>query len=394
VTEREGGAQPATDDIGREGVQNFASARNAVVGSANASQVSEAGRRRQRLRDGEGRRRGRGRGGERKMVPDAEFTSYYGRPVLKAAPWGKDIPAYLFLGGLAGGSSLLAAGADLTDRPTLRRASRIGALVGISLSFGALVHDLGRPERFVNMLRVAKLTSPMSTGTWILTVYGPAAGLAGAAELAGMLAGTGKLPRAARPASRLLSRLARPAGIGAAVIGPAVASYTAVLLADTATPSWHDARRELPFVFVGSAAAAAGGLGLLGASPADAGPARRLAIAGAAVELAAERQIEQSMGLSAEPLHDGPAGKLLKASKALTASGAGLALLSGLRPQSRLSRAAASVAGLALMAGSAATRFGIFEAGQASARDPKYTVVPQRERVNQRQADEASEGDG
>ncbi len=86
------------------------------------------------------RRRGNGRGGrgERVMVPDATFTSYYGRPVVKPSPWTEDIPAYLFLGGLAGGSSLLAAGADLTSRPALRRIGRLGALAGITVSFGAL----------------------------------------------------------------------------------------------------------------------------------------------------------------------------------------------------------------------------------------------------------------
>ena len=108
-------------------------------------------------RRGGGRRRGRGRG-ELSMVPDAEFTSYYGRPVVKASPWTADIPAYLFLGGLAAGSSLLAAGADLTGRPALRTTGRLGAITAISLSFGFLVHDLGKPSRFVNMLRVAKPT--------------------------------------------------------------------------------------------------------------------------------------------------------------------------------------------------------------------------------------------
>ena len=134
------------------------------------------------------RRRGRGRGGDgAPVVPDVEFTSYYGRPVVKPSPWEKDIAAYLFLGGLAGASSVLAAGADLTGRTRLRRTARLGAMTGISLSFVALVHDLGRPSRFVNMLRVAKPTSPMSVGTWILTLYGPAAGLAGAAEFADRL---------------------------------------------------------------------------------------------------------------------------------------------------------------------------------------------------------------
>src|SRR6185437_12504164 len=122
----------------------------------------------------------------------------------------------------------------------------------------------GRPSRFLNMLRVAKPTSPMSMGTWLLSAYGPAAGLAGAAELAAIL----PLPG---PARRLLHRLGRPAGLGAAGLAPAIASYTAVLLADTATPAWSEARRELPFVFVGSAAAAAGGLGLLGSPTAETG---------------------------------------------------------------------------------------------------------------------------
>src|SRR3978361_1288860 len=121
------------------------------------------------------------------MVPDATFTSYYGRAVVKASPWEGDIPAYLFLGGVAAGSSLLAAGADLTGRTSLRRVGRLGALVGIDVRFAALVHDLGRPARFVNMLRVAKHTSPMSVGTWILTGYGPLAGLAGAAEIVKLL---------------------------------------------------------------------------------------------------------------------------------------------------------------------------------------------------------------
>ena len=81
------------------------------------------------------RRRRRGGRGERSMVPEATFTSYYGRPIVKPSPWEADIPAYLFLGGLAAGSSLLGAGADLTGRPTLRRTGRLGALVGITLSW-------------------------------------------------------------------------------------------------------------------------------------------------------------------------------------------------------------------------------------------------------------------
>lgn len=324
-------------------------------------------------RRGKRRRKG-GRDGD-PVVPDAEFTSYYGRPVVKASPWEADIPAYLFLGGLAAGSSLLAAGADATERPALRRTGRLGAMIGITVSFAALVHDLGRPERFVNMLRVAKPTSPMSVGTWILTAYGPAAGLAGAAEL------TGLIPKRLGLVKRLVGLAGRPAGFGAAALAPAVASYTAVLLADTATPAWHEAHRELPFVFVGSAAAASAGLGLIGAPVDQAGPARRLAVAGAVLEIAAQHRMEQSMGLAAETLHAGKAGRLTQASHALTGVGAVVAAVLG-----RRSRLAAAAAGAALVAGSACTRFAIFEAGQASAHDPKYTVVPQRERLDRRSA--------
>ena len=117
------------------------------------------------------------------MVPEAEFTSYYGRPIVKASPWEADIPAYLFAGGLAAGSSLIAAGADLTGRPTLRRSGRLGAIGALSFSMVALIHDLGKPSRFLNMLRVAKLTSPMSVGTWILSLYGPFAGAVAATEV-------------------------------------------------------------------------------------------------------------------------------------------------------------------------------------------------------------------
>lgn len=300
------------------------------------------------------------------MVPDAEFTSYYGRPVVKAAPWTWEIPAYLFLGGLAAGSAVLGAGADLTRRVRLRRVGRLGALGGITLSFAALVHDLGKPSRFFNMLRVVKPTSPMSMGVWVLTFFGPAAGVAGAAEL------RGRLPR---PLARLLGRFGRPAGLASAAMAPAVATYTAVLLADTATPAWHEAYRELPFVFAGSAASAAGGLAMLAVPSSEAGPARRMALGGAVVELVAMERMESSMGLSAETRHQGRAGTMLRAGKALTAAGAAGTLLA------RRSRFAAVTSGVALMAGSALGRFGTFEAGQASARDPKYTVVPQRERI-------------
>ncbi|MGW0027250.1 NrfD/PsrC family molybdoenzyme membrane anchor subunit [Rhodococcus sp. NPDC003383] len=320
---------------------------------------------------GNPRRSGAGGGGDRVMVPEAAFESYYGRQVVKPAPWEHDIAVYLFSGGVAAGSSLLAAGADLTGRPALRRVARFGSLASLLVSIVALVRDLGKPARFLNMLRVAKPTSPMSVGTWILSLHGPFAGIAAAAELAAVLPTRWK-----RGPVRLLLALGRPAGIVGAVTAPPVAAYTAVLLSDTATPAWHSAYKELPFVFCGSAAAASGGLGLLGAPVAQAGPARAFAVGGALVELATEHRMERSMGLAAETLHRGRAGRLMGAAKALTAAGA-VGALAGHR-----SRVLSMVSGAALMAGSLCTRLGVYEAGIASAKDPKYTVVPQRERVD------------
>ncbi len=321
-------------------------------------------------RGGAGGPRGRGGGGREELaVPRAEFRSYYGRAVLKTPVWDWKIAAYLFAGGLSGGSALLAAGADLTGRPQLRRAGRVGALAGLLASMYFLVADLGRPERFHHMLRVAKPSSPMSVGTWILSAYGPGAGLAGAVEL--------MPPRLRRSApGRMLAASARPAGLSAAALAPGVASYTAVLLSQTAVPAWNAAHPYLPFVFTGSAAASGGGLGMLLAPIDEAGPARRLAVLGAGLEVAASRLLERRIGLAAQAYTSGKAHRLRQGAEYLTVGGALGALVAG------RNRPGAALSGLALLAGSALQRFGVFEAGVESTRDPKYVVVPQRERLD------------
>ena len=175
------------------------------------------------------------------MVPDAEFTSYYGRPVIKEPVWkAADIAGYLFLGGLAGASSVLAAGAQLSGHRQLARVGKLGALGAISLSAVALVHDLGRPERFANMLRVFKPSSPLSVGSWLLAGYGPMVGAAAVSEVTGLLPGAGLA-----------------ATLGAGLLGPGVATYSAALICDPAVPAWHAGYREMPYVFAGSAASAA-----------------------------------------------------------------------------------------------------------------------------------------
>ena len=190
------------------------------------------------------------------MVPDAEFTSYYGRPVIKEPVWqAPDVAGYLFFGGLAGASSVLAASAHVSGHRDVARVAKLTALGAISLSAAALVHDLGRPARFTNMLRVFKPSSPMSVGSWLLAGYGPVAGAAAVSEV------TGILPAAGAAAT-----------LGAGLLGPAIATYTAALICDTAVPSWHAGYREMPYVFAGSAELEVGGpVGLVGGDDAGAG---------------------------------------------------------------------------------------------------------------------------
>ena len=183
--------------------------------------------------------------------------------------------------------------------------------------------------------------------------------------------------------TRRLPRVNTTATAGAALLGPGVAAYTAVLIGDTAVPAWHDGYPEMPFVFAGSAAMAAGGLGLLAAPPGESGPARNLALVGQAMEMLAFERMTHRIGMIAEPYHSGRGGAYIRAGQVLGAIGATGAALSGtpLVPAGAPRRVVAAVSGAALMAASAATRFGVFHAGMASARDPKYTVVPQRERL-------------
>lgn len=333
------------------------------------------GKRRRRKRSG---RAGGGDGSrEMPMVPDAEFSSYYGRPVVKPAPWGHEVAAYLFLGGVAGGSGLLAAGAQLTGRNILRRNTRLSALVAVSLGAVALVKDLGRPERFVNMLRTVKLTSPMSIGSWILSAFSAGAGVAAVAEIDRM---TGeRLPLG--PLRPILRALEGPAGLEAGLFGPPLAVYTAVLLTNTATPTWNAAYRDLPFVFVSSASLAASGLAMITTPVSEAEPARTLAVIGAVSDLIAARFTEHRMDpVTREPLHHGTPGRMLEWSERLAAAGGLGALLGGRH------RGVAALSGLALLTASALLRFGFFEAGKESARDPRYTIEPQKRRLAARRA--------
>jgi hypothetical protein len=288
--------------------------------------------------------------------------SYYGRPIVKEPTWTPEVPWYFFTGGIAGASSVLHGIARLTgNEPLAKRSLYIGAAADV-VSPALLISDLGRPERFLNMLRVFKVTSPMSVGSWILFLSSGTSNTAAALELLGI----------AKP----VKLVAEGASIAA---GPPLATYTGTLIANTAIPVWSEARDELPWLFGASAAASAGAAVTIVTPPAASGPARRAAIGGVVAELAIARAMEKRLGFVGEVYRRGEAGRLLRISKACTAAGAGLLALRG-----RRSRLAASAGSALVLAGELALRWSVFKAGFQSARDPRYTVLPQRERLREK----------
>jgi formate-dependent nitrite reductase membrane component NrfD len=233
-----------------------------------------------------------------------------------------------------------------------------------------LIIDLGRPARLLNMLRVFKPTSPMSIGTWVLTGSGAANTALAACDVLDVFPG-----------------LRRTAATTSALLAPALCTYTAVLLADTSVPVWHEARRELPFVFASSAAASAGAAATLVTPPGEAAPARRLAVLGAGLGLAATSLMERRLGTLAEPYKRERAGKQGTAAKALHATGAAAVALGGGR-RSRTARLGA----LCVLVGSVCERLSILEAGRQSAADPRYAVDSQQARLEARRLAGAAPG--
>jgi hypothetical protein len=163
------------------------------------------------------------------------------------------------------------------------------------------------------------------------------------------------------------------------VMGPPLVTYTGALVANTSIPVWSEARGELPFLFGASACASGGAATTIFAPPRSAGPARRTAVLGAIAELALTWRMEKRLGFVGEVYHQGEAGRYGRIAKACTATGAALLALRG-----RRSRVAATAGSALLLAGSASMRFSVFKAGFQSARDPRYVVETQRERLRAR----------
>jgi hypothetical protein len=285
-------------------------------------------------------------------IADAEH-GYYGLPLLKRPTWTWEVPSYLFIGGTAGAAALIGAIAGASGHPTLARDARWIAAAGAAASPPLLISDLGRPDRFLNMLRVFKVQSPMSVGVWTLVAFSTASATAAFADVAARLLPPTTPVRTVRNASELI----------AASTGLAMSTYTGVLVGATAIPVWSANVQLLPIHFAASSLGSAASLLEL------AGHRHRalhwLALASAAVETAVGVDLELRRDPRNAPLREGKSGSLIRAGGVLSGPVPLVLRLVGGR-SSGWRRAA----GLCAVAGSILTRFGWIQAGSVSADDP------------------------
>ena len=276
-----------------------------------------------------------------------EKGTYYGVPLLKPPVWSWEVPVYFFVGGLGGASAVIAFAADLAgaDRRLVRNARWV-AFLGSAVSVPLLIFDLGRPKRFLNMLRVFKRQSPMSVGAWTVSLFG----VSSAAAALG--------PRFLR----------RPAEMVSALSGVVMATYTGVLIGATAIPVWARYSRQLPAHFAASAMGSAASL--LELCGADHDAVNSIAIAAAGTETVIGFSIEVDESRTAKPLNDGRSGALIRAGGILSGPVPAILRLFGGRTGRRL-------AAVSAIAGSLMTRFAWIEAGKESAKDPKVALEPE-----------------
>ncbi|WP_223640433.1 NrfD/PsrC family molybdoenzyme membrane anchor subunit [Corallococcus sp. EGB] len=313
--------------------------------------------------------------------PDsAEAPSYYGMPVLKEPTWIWTVPAYFYVGGVAGASSVLGVALEHLGGWRLQRlAGRCHAVAtaGDIVSAGLLIYDLGRPSRFLNMLRVFRPTSPMSMGSWVLS-------------------GSGAVNTAALVLRRMpgaLGVMGRAAGMVGAALGLPLAGYTAVLVCNTAVPLWQQVGRTLPLFFMASAAASAGSLlSLFPHTEAEERVLRRFRIAGKVAELFTREAVELEARQVVEvgrPLRTGASGALWALSRTCSMAGLVMDVLPG---RARWKQVAADVL---TTVGAVAARYAIMQAGKRSARNPQATFQGQRQGLGAAQVEgntEASDG--
>jgi formate-dependent nitrite reductase membrane component NrfD len=279
-----------------------------------------------------------------------------GRGMMKAPVWTWEVPLYFWLGGMASGSAFVALACDLAGDHRAAALSRKVALAALIPSPPLLVLDLGRPERFLHMLRIVKPRSPMSMGVWALTAFGSLAGAAVTADLIG------------RP------RLARAVGAVNVPVAGYLGSYTGVLLASTAVPLWSRSRLFLGPIFVATATATGAAACRLAISASGESEEstrsalNRVQAAAMGAELALSIVNDRRLGEVGAPLHE---SKVMRGAK--WAVRAGLALQATRKP------ALAHVASVIHLAAGLAFRAAWVRAGRASASDDRAVAKAARD---------------
>jgi formate-dependent nitrite reductase membrane component NrfD len=269
--------------------------------------------------------------------------NYYDLPLLKKPVWTWEVPVYFFVGGAAGAAAMIGIAAQLSDADKrLVRDARWIAAIGANLSAPLLIADLGRPSRFLNMLRVFKPQSPMSVGAWLLAAFG-------GASTAAII-----LPR----------RSGDTAAVASALTGLGMATYTGVLLGATSIPVWSTHVALLPVHFAASAAGSAVSMLELRGHRHDG--LNAIGLAAALFETITGARIEMNDDLESTPLRRGPTGTITRIGGVLSGPVPFLLRLLGARSKKTRRLAAAST-----IVGSLLTRLAWVGAGRASARDPR-----------------------
>jgi formate-dependent nitrite reductase membrane component NrfD len=281
-------------------------------------------------------------------------VSYHELPLLKPPVWTWEIPAYFFVGGAAGAAAVVGAVARASGAsPALVRDARWIAAAGGAISPALLVSDLGRPERFLNMLRIFKLRSPMSVGAWTLVAFSNAAGARVFADVATRATG-GRLPvRIVGDAAEVLS----------AATGLVLATYTGVLIGATAIPVWSRNVSLLPLHFGASGVGAA--VSMLELMGHDDRALNRIGIGAAAVETAIGYALESRADPALDPLKHGWSGNVTRLGGVLSGP-----VPLALRVVAGRSRHARRLAAVSTIVGSLLTRVGWLAAGKTSAATP------------------------
>jgi hypothetical protein len=286
-------------------------------------------------------------------------TGYYGIPLLKKPAWTWEIPLYFFAGGASGAAAVVGAIADYTgaDRKLVRDARWIAA-AGSVISPALLISDLGRPERFLAMLRVFKPKSPMSVGVWTLLAF---SGATSATIFATLMR--------ERYGPSLPIRVLENAGQAASLaFGLPFSNYTGVLIGATSIPIWNQHAADLPIHFgVSGLGAAVGLLEVMGHSKSRA--LQALGLGAAIFECWEGLRIESQSTTAPNPLKDGLSGFVIRTGGVLSGPVPALLRTLSLFSRGRRSQSLRRWAAVSAIAGSLATRIAWIQAGHASARN-------------------------